>query len=382
MSEQVKYCSYGGESCGPQQRLTTGLCGMHYARYRRYGKYELICSVGGEACGEQTKLWDGKCREHHFYSDVAPCIEEGCDVLPTPDSNKFVGGRCPKHYQQATRGGKNAGARCPVGVGCGPQNKLYDGLCRRHFYNRETYGSYEPPACAEEGCNEEAAPGRNGLCSMHYQRARRADQRKEDLGVRLCPECGSDMSTARRNSKYCSEKCTRAVSNAKNAEVIRMRRRIGTAMRKAQKQGNPGSENFTVDQWVELVERLEYRCTYCGEETSADDIHMDHIVALNRGGPHAILNITPACSRCNISKKHRLILFEWAPILLGGRPRWDKTAPRGYRGNPWEPELWRDESGPLETVLCLAQPYPELMRATEVTEAFMAGGQPIGESVA
>ena len=88
------------------------------------------------------------------------------------------------------------------------------------------------------------------------------------------------------------------------------------------------------------------------------------------GGPHALYNITPACSACNAAKKHRPLLIAWAPPILGGKPRWDKSAPRGKKGNPWVPSTWRDANGPLPSVVEAAQPYPELLRAIQVSEDF------------
>ncbi|WP_082007101.1 HNH endonuclease [Pseudarthrobacter phenanthrenivorans] len=180
------------------------------------------------------------------------------------------------------------------------------------------------------------------------------------------------MSTARRNAIYCSVKCTQAASIARNIDDVRLRKRIAQALRKAQKLENPGSIPFTVADWLELAERLEYRCTYCGRVTQPEDLQMDHIVPLHKTsrGPHALTNITPACSGCNRSKKHRPLLIAWAPPLLGGKPRWDKAAPRGKKGNPWVPLAWRDSDGPLSSVLEAAQPFPELLRAIRVSEDF------------
>ena len=207
---------------------------------------------------------------------------------------------------------------------------------------------------------------------MHYLRFTRALARARELGIRLCPHCGSDMSTARRNAKYCSLKCTQDAGNARNIVNIRIRKRIGQALRKAQKLENPGSVPFTVADWLELAERLEYRCTYCGRVTEPEDLHMDHIVPLHKtsGGPHALYNITPACSACNTAKKHRPLLIAWAPPLIGGKPRWDKSAPRGKKGNPWVPSAWRDANGPLPAILEAAKAHPELLRAIQVSEEF------------
>jgi 5-methylcytosine-specific restriction endonuclease McrA len=373
-------CRIGGDSCTPGQLYEDGVCGKHYKRMKDHGSYELLCSVGKEDCGPQTRLHGGMCRHHRFYADALPCIEPDCETVPTATANKFVGGRCPAHdqkFRSAQKAAEKAGVTCPVAEGCGVQNKLYDGLCRKHWLLRETYGSFELPVCIDEDCDvtPETDPAKQftaGRCNMHYLRFRRALARALELGLRVCPHCGSDMSSARRNAKHCSEKCTRDANNARNIVKIRIRKRISEALRKAQKHNNPGSVPFTVDDWLGLAERLGYRCTYCGRVTEPEDLQMDHVVALHKtsGGHHALCNITPACSGCNQAKKHRPLLIAWAPPLLGGKPRWDKSAPRGKKGNPWVPSAWRDSNGPLPLVWEAALPYPELLRVIRVSEDF------------
>lgn len=41
------------------------------------------------------------------------------------------------------------------------------------------------------------------------------------------------------------------------------------------------------------------RCAYCG---SYGDLHIEHVIPISKGGPHAIGNIIPACKDCNYSK--------------------------------------------------------------------------------
>jgi hypothetical protein len=248
-----KLCRIGGDTCTPGQ-LHDGVCGMHLKRMKEHDSYEPMCSVGNEACGPQTRLYGGMCRQHRFYADALPCIEPDCEVVPTAEANKFVGGRCPIHDQKFRRDQKaaeKAGITCRVGVDCGTQNKLYEGLCRKHWNLWETYGSFEVPVCMDEDCDvtAETDPSgqfKAGRCNMHYLRFSRALARVAELGIRTCPHCGSDMSTARRNAKYCSLKCTQGASNARNIVTIRIRRRIDSALRKARKLDNPGGEPFTV----------------------------------------------------------------------------------------------------------------------------------------
>jgi len=57
------------------------------------------------------------------------------------------------------------------------------------------------------------------------------------------------------------------------------------------------------------------KCTYCGDEILYEDMHVDHIIPLQRGytiqealdagivkGSNHISNLTPSCASCNISK--------------------------------------------------------------------------------
>lgn len=53
-------------------------------------------------------------------------------------------------------------------------------------------------------------------------------------------------------------------------------------------------------------------CVYCG---SCENIEVDHVVPLSRGGKHEIQNLVPACQSCNRSK-HNKLLEEWK----GGDP--------------------------------------------------------------
>ncbi|MET3948999.1 5-methylcytosine-specific restriction endonuclease McrA, partial [Arthrobacter sp. UYCu512] len=209
-----------------------------------------------------------------------------------------------------------------------------------------------------------------GMCNLHYLRDRRGQERVNELGVRLCPHCGGDMSTARRNSLYCSTKCQSSAWVAANIDDVRLHSRLNEGKRKAAKYGNPGYEEFGIQDWIDLMETLDHRCTYCDEQFDANDLEMDHIVPLRRGGPHRLSNVTPACGPCNGSKKDRPLLFEWAPRLLGGKPRRDKSAPRGQRENKWNSDQWRDHGGPLPSVHALAAPFPELQRAITLTELF------------
>lgn len=376
----MKICSYGGSDCGQPRQLYApdGVCPMHHKRMQRWGSYEPLCIVGGEACGQGVRLYgEGKCRAHHFHADVAPCLEEGCSAVPTAERNKFVGGRCDKHYQALRAAQAREGWSCLAASSgdCGPAGRVFEDMCRKHFERLKLTGTLEPTICGIFDCDvssddDPSGQFKAGMCNMHYLRIRRGEERASELGVRLCPRCGGDMSTARRNARYCSTKCQTSAWVAANIDIVRLRGRIGAGKRKAAKYGNPGYQEFGIQDWLDLVETLEYRCTYCGGQFDANSLEMDHVVPLRRGGPHRLSNMTAACGPCNGSKKDRPLLFEWAPRLLGGKPRWNRDAARGQKGNKWKPEEWRDEKGPHQFLLLRAANFPELLRAIQLTEIF------------
>ncbi len=55
-------------------------------------------------------------------------------------------------------------------------------------------------------------------------------------------------------------------------------------------------------------------CYYCARKFPPDDLTMDHLIPLSRGGSSERFNIVPACKECNNSKKY-LLPAEWDDYL-------------------------------------------------------------------
>lgn len=55
-------------------------------------------------------------------------------------------------------------------------------------------------------------------------------------------------------------------------------------------------------------------CHYCGRHVGRENLTMDHIVPLARGGRSAKGNLVPACKACNTKKKY-LLPLEWEEYL-------------------------------------------------------------------
>jgi 5-methylcytosine-specific restriction endonuclease McrA len=72
-------------------------------------------------------------------------------------------------------------------------------------------------------------------------------------------------------------------------------RRVNRAKYRAKQAGYTGP-HFTATQWRELVEACGGRCLRCGAH---EDLTVDHVIPLGRGGSNAIENIQPLCAVCN-----------------------------------------------------------------------------------
>jgi 5-methylcytosine-specific restriction endonuclease McrA len=55
-------------------------------------------------------------------------------------------------------------------------------------------------------------------------------------------------------------------------------------------------------------------CNYCGKKVEKDQLTMDHIVPISRGGKSRKGNIVPSCKECNNKKKY-LLPVEWEEYL-------------------------------------------------------------------
>lgn len=57
-------------------------------------------------------------------------------------------------------------------------------------------------------------------------------------------------------------------------------------------------------------------CHYCGKNYPPEELTLDHIVPIIRGGKSVRGNVVPACKECN-SKKKYLLPIEWQEYLQG-----------------------------------------------------------------
>jgi 5-methylcytosine-specific restriction endonuclease McrA len=138
-------------------------------------------------------------------------------------------------------------------------------------------------------------------------------QRAEFPEFKRCPKCGE---TKTSSEFYCDSgradglhgQCKCCVSAYKAAN--KLNKAVKNGYRKAVALGNH-AEEFTGDDleahWLANDISAE-QCHYCGVELATlEPRHqqLDHVHALNTGGPHTMENIVPACGACNNSKQDK-----------------------------------------------------------------------------
>jgi len=61
-------------------------------------------------------------------------------------------------------------------------------------------------------------------------------------------------------------------------------------------------------EWLEILEKYNYRCAYCGCEFDENTLpQKDHVIPISKGGHNTKENIVPACRDCNTRKNNKMI---------------------------------------------------------------------------
>lgn len=76
------------------------------------------------------------------------------------------------------------------------------------------------------------------------------------------------------------------------------------SIRRARKYGAPIYENINRN---EIIERDASTCYLCSQVLSADEIQLEHVVPLSRGGAHSADNLRVSCDPCNRRKGTKLL---------------------------------------------------------------------------
>jgi len=91
--------------------------------------------------------------------------------------------------------------------------------------------------------------------------------------------------------------------------------KIYSQRRKARKITNSTPEQIASAD-AKILQMLSARktlCAYCSKEFKTSEMHVDHVLALARGGAHSAENIRMACENCICSKGDKILFLEWRP---------------------------------------------------------------------
>ena len=70
--------------------------------------------------------------------------------------------------------------------------------------------------------------------------------------------------------------------------------------------GGSGRSSLPPATRAAVIERDGYVCKLCGEDVEPDDVHIDHIHPVSKGGSDKLDNLQVAHSLCNIKKGARV----------------------------------------------------------------------------
>jgi 5-methylcytosine-specific restriction endonuclease McrA len=66
---------------------------------------------------------------------------------------------------------------------------------------------------------------------------------------------------------------------------------------------NKGKIN--IDEWMRIVSASPM-CSACGRFVECENLAMDHVVPISRGGYHVLANLSPLCKSCNSRKRAKM----------------------------------------------------------------------------
>lgn len=80
------------------------------------------------------------------------------------------------------------------------------------------------------------------------------------------------------------------------------------------KRATQASDGTLTASQVRQALRSRRTCPYCLTKITPETAHLDHIIALSRGGIHGLVNVVPCCSTCN-ARKNAKPFDEWVAML-------------------------------------------------------------------
>lgn len=200
---------------------------------------------------------------------------------------------------------------------CGRERKiLAKGLCNG-CYDKQLKKRLPTIHCAT--CGESTANFGRGMCARCYSNWRYHNNPKkwaeqQSASAKKNPE----REKAAEHKRYLKRKASGETQMRSHLYYQRHPDKVSEANRKYRK-NNPRKaahyvqirqarlaslpHTLTEKEWIEILERYNHSCAYCGEKVTP--LHREHKLPASRGGGYTKDNIVPACLRCNSRKATR-----------------------------------------------------------------------------
>lgn len=118
-----------------------------------------------------------------------------------------------------------------------------------------------------------------------------------------CPICKLQFNRKVKNQIYCSRECYKKIIDYKFIQENRNKDEFKKAW-------NSSSNLRFLRKRVDIFDRDNFRCRYCGRSPLTDTkviLHIDHKIPKKHGGTDDIDNLITSCMDCNLGKSDRLL---------------------------------------------------------------------------
>lgn len=177
----------------------------------------------------------------------------------------------------------------------------------KHKQKRGDGRAYRCKVCNREACKKWSTENRERKRAIdreyysHPENATKVKRRARDYH-RVNSLAIAEKLRARAEWRTPEAKARRAVWRSKNQELLTTHSERYRATKVSSDDGS-----VTTAAWKEVVSCFGGRCGYCLKPVRSP--HMDHVIALSRGGKHTIENVVPCCGRCNQSKHNKPVFL-------------------------------------------------------------------------
>lgn len=91
-------------------------------------------------------------------------------------------------------------------------------------------------------------------------------------------------------------------------QIVKRSQQSYSASKRAKKWGVENT--LTSKEWLNVLIESQGRCFYCKKDVGAQNLGMDHVIPMSRGGANSLGNIVASCFPCNAKKGKFLSLEE------------------------------------------------------------------------